>query len=132
MDKLSCELARGSLRHVRSAIYLQFAAEQYILRSAREHPRSWPARARTVASFVAKKSGLEAGSFTQKQRRRGMNRGALHHTRFAGDQVCWIAESSQLEPRGRTNVHTSVASVGVSLPSTTCPVVRSRLLSTNE
>jgi hypothetical protein len=25
---------------------------------------------------------------------------------FAGDQVCWIAESSQLLPRGRTKVHT--------------------------
>src|SRR4051795_12603175 len=60
------------------------------------------------------------------------NRGALHAHQFAGDQVCWIAESSQFAPRGRRNVQTSVASIGVSLPSTSCPVVRSSVLSTSE
>src|SRR4030081_3639057 len=48
------------------------------------------------------------------------------------DQVCWIAESSQLLPRGRRKVHTSVTSIGWSLPSTSRPVVRSRVLSTSE
>src|SRR5438552_2939248 len=50
-----------------------------------------------------------------------------------GDQlVCWIAESSQSAPRRRAKVHTSVASVGVSLPETRRPVVRSVVLSTSE
>src|SRR6185369_11482508 len=50
-----------------------------------------------------------------------------------GDQlVCWIAESSQSAPRRRAKVHTSVASIGVSLPETRRPVVRSRVLSTSE
>ena len=43
-----------------------------------------------------------------------------------GDQlVCWIAESSQSAPRRRAKVQTSVASIGVSLPETRRPVVRS-------
>jgi hypothetical protein len=51
----------------------------------------------------------------------------------AGDQlVCWIAESSQSAPRRRAKVHTSVASIGVSLPATRRPVVRSMVLSTSE
>src|ERR1700747_174134 len=47
----------------------------------------------------------------------------------ADDQVCWIAESSQLPPRGRRKVHTSVASEGCSLPSTIRPLARSTVLS---
>jgi hypothetical protein len=47
-------------------------------------------------------------------------------------EVCWIAESSQLAPRGRTKVQTSVASIGFSLPLTNRPVPRSRVLSTSE
>ncbi len=66
------------------------------------------------------------------KRRRGTNRGALHDDAVADDQACWIAESSQLAPRGRTKVQTSVASVGASLPVTSRPVVRSRVLSTIE
>ena len=61
-----------------------------------------------------------------------MNRDAPCHDSHAADQVCWIAESSQLVPRGRTKVHTSVASVGVSLPAMSLPVVRSVVLSTSE
>src|ERR1700730_6558036 len=65
------------------------------------------------------------------KRRRGLNRGALHRDdRFADDQVCWIAESSQLAPRGRMKVHTSVTSSG-SPPETSRPVVRSKVLSTS-
>src|ERR1700761_9280926 len=60
-------------------------------------------------------------------------RSAFHIRRVANDQfVCWIAESSQLAPRGRRKVHTSVASDGCSLPSTSRPVVRSTVLSTIE
>ena len=39
--------------------------------------------------------------------------------------ACWIAESSQLPPRARVKVHTSVASCGASLPSAALPVARS-------
>jgi hypothetical protein len=52
------------------------------------------------------------------KRRRGINRGAfffyyfLRCDRLAADQTCWIADNSQLAPRGRRKVHTSVASVG--------------------
>src|SRR4051795_10845104 len=74
--------------------------------------------------------GLRTSHAKQKAPRN--NRGALHGLQFAGDQVCWIAESSQFAPRGRRNVQTSVASIGVSLPSTSCPVVRSSVLSTSE
>src|SRR5438132_6579297 len=71
-------------------------------------------------------------AFRQRKRRRGTSRGAsIVHC--AGDQlVCWIAESSQSAPRRRAKVHTSVASIGVSLPETRRPVVRSRVLSTSE
>src|SRR5882757_1805520 len=72
----------------------------------------------------------------KSKRRRGMNRGALYCLGWpwrAFDQlVCWIAESSQLEPRGRAKVQTSVASVGCSLPATRRPVPRSSVLSTSE
>jgi hypothetical protein len=50
----------------------------------------------------------------------------------ADNQVCWMAESSQLDPRGRTKVHTSVTSAGASLPATSLPLLRSRVLSTSE
>jgi hypothetical protein len=47
----------------------------------------------------------------------------LRHLCFDWRQlVCWIAESSQLLPRGRTKVQTSVTSTGRSLPSTTRPL----------
>src|SRR5664279_4769685 len=53
----------------------------------------------------------------------------LYRHRFADLQVCWIADSSQLAPRGRRKVHTSVASLGCSLPSTSRPLARSTVLS---
>ena len=44
--------------------------------------------------------------------------------------ACWMAESNQLPPGARMKVHSSVASCGVSLPSTTRPVERSTVRST--
>ena len=46
--------------------------------------------------------------------------------------ACWIAESSQLPPRSRRKVHTSVATSGWSSPSTTRPVARSSIWSMSE
>src|SRR5712672_1065463 len=81
--------------------------------------------------FVVPRHPDEDGKAGQMKRRRGLNRGALHRDdRFADDQVCWIAESSQLAPRGRAKVHTSVTSSG-SPPETSRPVVRSKVLSTS-
>ena len=56
----------------------------------------------------------------------------LGYQPLADDQVCWIAESSQSLPRGRTKVQTSVASIGCSLPATRRLVPRSSVLSTSE
>lgn len=50
--------------------------------------------------------------------------------RRAARYACWIAESFQRPPTGRTNVQISVVSVGSSLPSTIAPVCRSRITST--
>src|SRR6266404_6070332 len=75
---------------------------------------------------------LDQGGQSKMKRRRGVNRSASYRSYAADDQVCWIAESSQSSPRRRTKVHTSVASVGCSLPPTRRPVVRSSVLSTSE
>src|SRR5215831_5945964 len=58
---------------------------------------------------------------------------ALENLVVQGRQpVCWIAESSQVPPGVRRNVHSSVASCGASLPSTMRPEARSIVLSINE
>ena len=59
------------------------------------------------------------------------SRGVLSRSAFRYE-VCWIADSSQLLPRGRKKVHTSVTSSGCVLPSTIRPVVRSSVVSTIE
>src|ERR1700676_272896 len=71
----------------------------------------------------------EVEKLSAKKRRRGINRGAVLQN-CKNQEVCWIPESSQLAPRGRTKVQTSVASGSPFLTSR--PVVRSRVLSMSE
>src|ERR1700722_20098392 len=71
-------------------------------------------------------------TFLKLKKRRGLNLGAWHRHCRNSDQVCWIADNSQLAPRGRTKVQTSVASPGSSPPTTGWPVARSSILSTSE
>src|ERR1700686_4772139 len=68
----------------------------------------------------------------KSKRRRGMNRSAFGCSSGNNQLVCCSAESSQVAPRGRTKVQTSVISAGTSLPSTRRPLARSSVLSTSE
>jgi len=71
-----------------------------------------------------------ARPFKQKRRHEQIVTPFFDH--HPAGQVCWIADSSHLPPRGRTNVQTSVTSCGWSPPSTTRPLARSIVLSTSE
>src|SRR3954454_20463136 len=68
--------------------------------SEREPCNIRPLRPDIILGRQLRETNFEA-KLEQKKRRRGMNRIALLHYCFAGDQVCWIAESSQFAPRGR-------------------------------
>ena len=64
---------------------------------------------------VTSTHGVSAYSGIDRRKRKGRRgtRDALLSVMSRGDQlVCWIAESIQLPPRGRTKVQTSVASTG--------------------
>src|SRR5690349_9503050 len=55
---------------------------------------------------------------------------AFHGPDEVDGQACWIADNCQSPPFGRTKVQSSVVSVGSpASPSTTSPVVRSRVTS---
>src|SRR5437879_9014821 len=114
-------------KHARETILAKVAIE-----SSQSSFIRRPLMSRLGLSSTRPGSYYSGGAAPKRKRGRGLNRGALCLHRFAGDQVCWIAERSQLAPRGRTKVHTPVASVGASLPATNRPVVRSMVLSTSE
>src|ERR1700722_5765213 len=84
------------------------------------------------ASMIEARGGRRWATTHQTKRRCGLNLGAWHRHCRNSDQVCWIADNSQLAPRGRTKVQTSVASPGSSPPTTGWPVARSSILSTSE
>ena len=124
-------------RHARAGRRHRNRGAMAISRPAKAAPRAraicsrgrWPCRScrqrsRPPRAFVAQRTMLAVQSHATWPIRCRRSQRRSVDARCRRSTVCWIADNSQLAPRGRTKVHTSVASVGCSLPATRRSVPR--------